>query len=145
MTAATSATVRYAGFWIRVVAAIIDTLLSAITLVPILWIVFGREYFSSEEIIQGPLDFLLTWVAPAIAVILFWIYRSATPGKMAISASIVDAKTLGRPSNIQLIVRYLGYYLSLIPLGLGILWIAFDSRKQGFHDKLARTLVIRSD
>lgn len=143
MSAPSSASVRYAGFWIRVVAAIIDTLLSAIILVPILWMVFGREYFSSDEMIQGPVDFLLTWVAPAVAVILFWIYRSATPGKMAIDASIVDAKTLGRPSKGQLVVRYLGYYVSLIPLGLGILWIAFDSRKQGFHDKLARTVVIR--
>lgn len=142
MSASPSGTVRYAGFWIRVVAAIIDILLSAIILVPIIWMVFGREYFSSTEIIQGPVDFLLTWVAPAVAVVLFWVYRSATPGKIAINASIVDAKTLGRPSTGQLIGRYLGYYVSLLPLGAGIFWIAFDSRKQGFHDKLSGTVVI---
>ena len=81
---------------------------------------------------------------PAIAVILFWIYRQATPGKMAIGAKIVDAKTGGKPSTGQLIGRYLAYYVSIIPLFLGIIWVGIDARKQGFHDKLAGTLVIRA-
>ena len=79
-----------------------------------------------------------------MAVIVFWIYRQATPGKMAIGARIVDAKTLGKPSTGQLIGRYLAYYVSIIPLMLGIIWVGIDARKQGFHDKLAGTLVIRS-
>jgi uncharacterized RDD family membrane protein YckC len=81
---------------------------------------------------------------PAIAVVLFWVYRQATPGKMAIGAKIVDAKTLGKPSTGQLIGRYLSYYLSTIVFLLGFIWVAFDARKQGWHDKLAGTLVIRS-
>ncbi len=40
-------------------------------------------------------------------------------------------------------VKYLGYYLSAIPLLLGFVWVAFDKRKQGFHDKLAGTFVVR--
>ncbi len=40
--------------------------------------------------------------------------------------------------------RYLGYFASTIPLCLGFLWIAFDKRKQGWHDKLAGTVVIRA-
>ena len=59
------------------------------------------------------------------------------------SAIIVDAKTFGRPSNRQLIGRYLGYYVSILPLGFGFLWIAFDKRKQAWHDKLAGTVVVR--
>ncbi len=46
-------------------------------------------------------------------------------------------------SNGQAIGRYLAYYVSSIPLGLGLLWVAFDRRKQGWHDKLAGTFVIR--
>jgi len=42
-----------------------------------------------------------------------------------------------------LIGRYFGYFLASIPLGLGLLWVAFDKRKQGWHDKLAGTVVIR--
>jgi uncharacterized RDD family membrane protein YckC len=62
---------------------------------------------------------------------------------MAISARIVDAKTGARPTTGQLVVRYLGYYVAMIPLFAGIIWVAFDPRKQGWHDKLAGTVVVR--
>ena len=104
---------------------------------------FVRNYFKSERLIQGPVDFLVSWVLPAIAIVLFWIARQATPGKMAIGARIVDAKTGGKPTAGQLVLRYLGYYVSMIPLMIGMLWIAFDPRKQGWHDKIAGTVVIR--
>ena len=80
---------------------------------------------------------------PAIAIILFWIYRAATPGKMAISAKIVDVQTGGQPSTGQLVGRYFAYFISALPLGLGIFWVAFDKKKQGWHDKLAGTVVVR--
>jgi uncharacterized RDD family membrane protein YckC len=97
----------------------------------------------SERFIQGPADLLLNWVLPAVAVILFWNYRQATPGKMAIGARIVDAKTGGKPSTGQLIGRYFGYFVSSIPLLLGLIWVGIDQRKQGWHDMLAGTLVVR--
>ena len=62
---------------------------------------------------------------------------------MVISAKIVDAKTGQKPSTSQFIVRYVGYILSMIPLFLGFFWIAWDSKKQGWHDKVAGTVVIR--
>lgn len=110
--------------------------------------VYGRDYWLDPErfgFIAGPADILINWVFPAVAVILFWIYRQATPGKMAIKAKIVDERTGGKPSTGQLIGRYLAYYVSILPLMIGIIWVAFGSRKQGFHDKLARTLVVRAD
>jgi uncharacterized RDD family membrane protein YckC len=143
MTDPVPSTNMYAGFWVRVGAALIDSFLAAVILVPILWAVYGPEYFGANALIAGPLDFLLTWVMPAVAVVLFWVHRSATPGKMALRLRILDAKSRAQPSTRQFIVRYLGYYVSLFPLGLGILWIAFDARKQGFHDKLAGTVVVR--
>jgi uncharacterized RDD family membrane protein YckC len=84
-------------------------------------------------------------VLPAVAVIVFWKFRGATPGKMAISAKIVDASTGGPPSTGQLVGRYFGYIVSILPLGLGLVWVGFDRRKQGFHDKLANTMVIHDD
>ena len=89
------------------------------------------------------MDFLISWVLPAVAVLAFWMARQATPGKMAIAARIVDADTGNNPSTGQLLIRYLGYFVSSIPLGLGIFWVAFDSRKQGWHDKMAGTVVVR--
>ena len=58
--------------------------------------------------------------------------------------TIVDEKTGGRPSVSQFVIRYLGYYISTIPLFLGLIWVGIDKRKQGWHDKLAGTVVIRS-
>lgn len=134
---------QYAGFWIRVVAAIIDSLLVLVITVPILMAIYGKDYFVQTGFLVGVWDFLINYVLPAIAVILFWIYRSATPGKMAVGLKIVDAQSGGKPSTGQLIGRYFGYYVSMIPLMLGIIWVAFDSRKQGWHDKLAGTLVVK--
>ena len=81
---------------------------------------------------------------PAVALVVFWTYRQATPGKMIVSAKIVDAKTGGPLTVGQSIGRYLGYFVSTIPFGLGLIWVAFDPKKQGWHDKLARTVVIRT-
>jgi uncharacterized RDD family membrane protein YckC len=133
----------YAGFWIRVLASVIDTLLVAMLTFPILLAIYGPEYFDSEELFAGPADVLVSWVLPGIAIILFWIYRQATPGKMWLRCRIIDAASGQAPGRRQCIGRYLGYFVSTIPLGLGLLWVAFDPRKQGWHDKLAGTVVVR--
>lgn len=136
---------KYAGFWIRTVAAIIDTLLMIIIIAPVLTGIYGKEYWLSDSLIQGSWDVMFSYILPAIAVVIFWSYKSATPGKMLMKLTIVDAKTGGKPSTGQLIGRYLGYYVSIIPLCLGIIWVGIDKRKQGWHDKLAGTVVIRNN
>jgi uncharacterized RDD family membrane protein YckC len=135
---------EYVGFWPRVGAALIDTVLLLFITIPLVTAVYGRQYWSSTDWIRGPADFLINWVLPAVAVVLFWIYRQATPGKIAIGARIVDAETGAKPSTRQLVIRYLGYYVASIPLLAGLVWVAFDPRKQGWHDKLAHTVVVRA-
>jgi uncharacterized RDD family membrane protein YckC len=142
-TAPSAAELEYVGFWPRVGASLIDTVLVLIVCAPLVTLVYGRSYWTSDAWLQGPADFLINWLLPAIAIVLFWIYRQATPGKIAISARIVDAETGGKPSTRQLVIRYLGYYVSMVPLMAGIVWVAFDPRKQGWHDKLAGTVVVR--
>ena len=139
----TTETEADAGFWIRVWAAIIDSVLACLILVPILVSVYGWTYFDPGASSSGLLDFLLSWVFPAVAVVAFWILRSATPGKMLIGARIIDARTGAHPSTAQFIGRYFAYFLSTVPLGLGLIWVGIDSRKQGWHDKLAGTVVVR--
>ncbi|MBI5461303.1 MAG: RDD family protein [Gammaproteobacteria bacterium] len=138
--------IHYAGFWIRVGASLIDTALILVVTFPLLYAIYGKAYFNVDitGFIAGPADFLISWVLPAIAIILFWINRQATPGKMALSLRIVDADTGGALSVGQSVGRYFGYFVSTIPLGLGLIWVAFDKRKQGWHDKLAHTVVVRS-
>jgi uncharacterized RDD family membrane protein YckC len=140
--------VEYAGFWIRVVATLIDSILMAAILFPVLIGVYGWEYFDAmlgvAAPVSGPVDFLVSYVLPAVAVIVFWIYKAATPGKMIVSAKIVDATTGANPTVGQSIGRYFAYYVSIFSLFIGFIWVAFDRRKQGFHDKLANTVVIRT-
>jgi uncharacterized RDD family membrane protein YckC len=136
---------EYAGFWIRVWAALIDTFFVLLITTPILGALYGWDYVyrSDGNAPFRPTEFLITWILPAIAVILFWRFRSATPGKMLIGAKIVDAKSGEAPSTAQLVGRYLAYFVSTAPFCLGLIWVGFDRRKQGWHDKLARTVVIR--
>ena len=137
---------EYVGFWVRVAAALIDSLLVLAVTLPLLRMIYGAGYFeeSADRFIAGPADFLISWLFPAVAVVIFWRARQATPGKMVFDARIVDART-GAPMTLgQSIGRYLGYFVSTIPFGLGLIWVGIDARKQGWHDKLAGTVVIRS-
>jgi len=135
---------QYAGFWIRLGATAIDVVLLLVVTWPLLWWIYGLEYFQSQSVIRGPMDFLISWVLPAVAVVVFWKCKSATPGKMLVSAKIVDATTGGKPSTVQLIVRYFAYVVSMLPFG-GFILIAVDQRKQALHDKLAGTVVVREN
>lgn len=135
-------TVNYAGFWIRSGAAILDSVLIMLLTSPLLYVIYGDSYLNTDDFIQGAPDFLISYILPFIATILFWIYKSATPGKMVVKVRIVDQKTGQPPTTQQSIIRYLGYFVSTIPLGLGIFWIAWDNNKQGWHDKMAGTVVI---
>ncbi|CAN5151581.1 RDD family protein [soil metagenome] len=136
---------EYVGFWVRFGASLIDTLLVMAVLTPLLMAIYGRAYFdnAAQGIASGSLDTLINWVLPAAAVIVFWLTKQATPGKMVFGAKVVDARTGGPLSVGQSIGRYLGYYVAMLPFFLGFFWIGFDARKQGWHDKLAGTVVIR--
>ena len=105
--------------------------------------VYGWTYWTRPS---GPLtgigEFLIVLVAPAVLAIGLWCFRQGTPGQIAFSLGVVDADT-GEPISAgQGLIRAVVGVLSAIPLGLGLLWIAFDPKKQGWHDKLAGTVVL---
>jgi uncharacterized RDD family membrane protein YckC len=134
---------RYAGIWIRTLATAIDTALLTCVTLPLVLSIYGFEYLESRSLVRGPMDFLISWVMPTAAVLVLWKFASATPGKMLVSAKIVDARTGGPLGTGQCIARYFAYLVSILSFGLGFVWIAFDPRKQAWHDKLAGTVVIR--
>lgn len=134
---------EYAGFWIRVFASLIDTVLIMLVTLPPLIGIYGMEYFESTALFLGAWDFWISWILPAIAVIIFWACKSATPGKMLTKISIIDEKSGGNLTIRQSIGRYLAYFISILPCMLGILWVAFDKKKQGWHDKLSGTVVVK--
>ncbi len=134
---------QYAGFWIRVWATLIDILLLSMITLPLTMLIYGNSMWESQRIILGPADFLINYTFPFIAVILFWIYKSATPGKMALNIKIVNADDGRKISVGQSIGRYFAYFPAILVFFIGIFWVAFDKRKQGWHDKLAGTVVIK--
>lgn len=156
-TSETNEEVHYVGFWARFLAFLIDSIWAILLIALVVFYLLGKipleDYnlqdpeqllvFLASMSAQFSFELRMSELLLAIIFILFWIFKSATPGKMLIRCSIVDAKTYGKASGLQNIVRYLGYFVSLIPFGLGFVWIAFDSRKQGWHDKIAGTLVIK--
>lgn len=134
---------EYVGFWPRVGASIIDGIIQVVVVTPLLVLVYGTNYFFMEGTLRGPADFVISYVLPAVVIIACWHAFGATPGKMAVGARIVDAATGHAPSMGQYIGRYLGYFLSTIPLGLGLLWVGFDRKKRGWHDMVSGTVVVR--
>ena len=143
MASSWSSSPDYAGFWQRAAAFLIDWLIVIVIVVPVMVLGFGVQQVSLDPA-EHSWD-LLAFVAIAVAVIGFWRYCGATPGKLAVGLKIVDAKTGDAPSTGRLALRFLGYFVSALPLYLGFLWIALDRRKQGWHDKIARTVVINSE
>lgn len=152
---------KYVGFRARFLAFLIDSAWLMALLIPVLYLLFGVNYIDDARAALGELGAALegqtpqaapetsigqeivTWIIAIVPIMLFWIFRSSSPGKMAVKAHIVDARTGGPISQKQSVIRYIGYFVSLLPLCLGFLWIAFDKRKQGWHDHLAKTLVVK--
>lgn len=143
MHPANTADFEYVGFWARIGACLLDSILYAVIAAPLLWALYGTDYLFNDALFAGPADLLITQVLPGVLIILFWLWKSATPGKMAVRARVVDAATGAPLTGWQGLGRYLGYVVSALPFGLGFLWVAFDPRKRGWHDLLAGTVVIR--
>lgn len=132
----------YAGFWRRSLAHLIDSLIVTVLATVVLGIYLVSTAALPTAWLGPPgqaVQFLL------LGALTVWLWRrfAATPGKLALHLVIADAASLGPASLRQLSLRYLAYLVSMLPLGLGFLWIAFDPRKQGWHDKLAGTVVLR--
>lgn len=121
---------QYAGFRTRTGASIIDSILVMIIVMPVLTLIYGKGCWLDESFIKGGRDISHNYLLPAVAIVIFWISRSATPGKMAPGLSSVDARTGGKPGTGQFIGRYLGHYVSALPLLLGLIWIGFDPRNR---------------
>ena len=133
--------VEYAGFWRRVLASMIDTILMGI-LIAIIFSTLsatGMAMAFGYAAFPGFFDLLFL-----VIIVMLWLKYGATPGKMMLDCRIVDSRT-GKDLGVgQSIIRYFGYLLSTIPFCLGFIWVAFSERKQGFHDLIAHTVVIHS-
>ena len=131
------ANAHYAGFWIRVLASIIDGIILGV----VTKILFG-DAITTVQGGTANMNFSGGYtLIPVLYSIIFWILLAATPGKLILGLKIVDADGKNI-SPLASILRYLGYIVSGIVFGIGFLWVGFDKKKQGWHDKIAKTFVI---
>lgn len=136
----------YAGFWIRFAAQLVDGVIILLVTMPMLYLVYGEDYFApteSREMFLGVWDFVFSWVLPTVFVLGFWIKQGATPGKMLFGLKVLDEKTGNFLTLGQALLRYVSQFLSGIVLFLGYIWAGFDKKKQSWHDKIAKTVVVR--
>ena len=124
---------RYAGFWIRFLAAILDVVIIGI---PIGLLQLGLAF--ATGIVS--LTYLLELAAIVLVVYMDGV-KGGTPGKLILKLRIVNEQNqiIGVPTAI---LRYICKILSGIILGIGYFMIAFTEKKQGLHDKIAKTYVI---
>ncbi|MDF3032059.1 MAG: hypothetical protein K0R03_2617 [Moraxellaceae bacterium] len=134
---------HYAGFWIRTAATLIDCVVLGVIIYLPLTLIYGPEYWVSDEFIQGFWDAVLSHLLPAVLVIWFWRKHRGTPGKMLLKLRVVDAETGDTLTLPQAIGRYLAYIPAALVLFLGFIWVGFSGRKQGWHDMMAGTVVVR--
>jgi len=101
--------------------------------------------YLQNNIIPKIISYLLINVLfVGIVYVICWKRWDSTPGKLIFGLKIIDDKTMSRPTTRQYLIRFVGYYISAIPLCIGYLMIMFTDRKRGLHDIMAGTAVIYS-
>lgn len=136
-----------AGFWLRVVATIIDSVL--LTIVQFLLTLGITLLIGTLGIaaVDDPAISMVIWLfgmSISIGYAVFFVgYCGQTPGKMALRIKVI--RTDGGPMIYGRAVKreILGKFVSSVLLGIGYIMVAFDSQKQGLHDKIANTYVIK--
>jgi uncharacterized RDD family membrane protein YckC len=137
----------YAGFWVRFAALIVDAvIIGGIAFAAVLLLAFSGTFTSDSSNTAGAFLVPLMVLFPFAYFASFWAWRSRTPGMIPFNMRVVRADTgeigIGRAivRAIGLFILYLLWWLGGL---LGLIWVAFDARKQGWHDKLAGTVVVR--
>lgn len=120
-----------ADFWVRLVAALID---GVILIIPniILQLLLGQIFAGIISLVIG--------VGYSY---YFWTTSGQTPGKMVMGLKVVSAENGALLEPSAALLRYVGYCVSGIAFGLGYLWVLWDPKHDAWHDKIAKTKVIK--
>lgn len=146
-----NAEIPYAGFWIRFVAVIIDSVIvsvvsfvASIVLGFVIGFLAGITGAAVDYSQGGPFTYLIYLISILVSVGYF-VYgwgMGATRGQRFFRIAVVDAET-GRPIGFgRAGMRYFGYVISALACYIGLIWAAFDPKKQGWHDKIAGSVVV---
>ncbi|QKS69925.1 RDD family protein [Paenalkalicoccus suaedae] len=128
----------YGGFWIRLIAFLIDGFILAVPFIIYTYIQFGTyEYRSITSV-----NFLY-----GITGLLYYVILPTTPLQATFGKAILGMKITSTDGERISVLRSLGRYISQFISGLiflfGFIMIAFMKRKEGLHDLLAKTYVVK--
>ena len=153
---------QYAGFASRAIGLIIDQVLIYLTVVTVTWLstsalaLFGIDIqncpppsgagfvnflFGSVCAISRTLILLTAALAPGLYFIIMWWLGGQTIGDGVVGGRVMQTTGHGL-SLLRAALRLFGYFVCVISLGIGFLWVLIDSRRQGWHDKIANTVVV---
>lgn len=147
---------QYANFTQRLIAMIIDNVLFAVVMSPIFLMLFEQPSYTDAEMqevlrtqgimgLMNPKEMLFQQAFLFAITVFFWTRYAGTPGKLWLGIKVVDATTGKNLSPLQSVVRYLGYFIASLPMGLGFFWMLWDGKRQGWHDKFAHSVVIKTN
>ncbi len=142
--------VQFAGFWIRLVAVILDGIFLGIATIPI-WIWVGISSFWTTNS-SGAVEFHWNALRVFLLIVVSLVYMvysivmighyGATLGKMAMGIKVVKTDLSPVGYGWALVRETVGKWISGFICDLGYIWAGFDPRKQAWHDHLCNTLVI---
>lgn len=137
--------VGYGGFWIRVVAYIIDAIILSVVggaIYALLGVNLSDPNSLQSSRYQGAQG--LNLVISLVYFAGLWTVMGASIGQRIFGMRVVDAHT-GQPIGLgKAALRWLGLLISFLVCLIGVIWVAFDGRKQGWMDKIAGTVVLRA-
>jgi uncharacterized RDD family membrane protein YckC len=139
-----AAGVQYAGFWVRFVAFILDGIVLAVIAAAL------GPLAGTGTMVQTGTQVSFNYQASGLQTLVglvyfigFWAWRGQTPGMLPFKMHVVRADNGEKIDVVRALLRYVGLIISIVVIFLGLIWVAFDARKQGWHDKIASTVVVR--
>jgi uncharacterized RDD family membrane protein YckC len=121
--------VAFGGFWIRFLALIIDAIIVGIV---------------GSIIVSATQATAILYVLEIAYFVVCWGVLGQTIGMMPFGLKIVRNSDGGKITWGNVIMRLIGWYISAFVICIGFIWVAFDSRKRGWHDMIGGTVVIKN-
>ena len=154
--------IGYAGFWIRFVAVLIDGIILAVPILIVFFVTEGSTFTAYTTCLNNAIATgayagtcattfggslalfeLFAFLIQGVYFVALWSQLGGTLGQRLLGLHVVDAATGKHIGVGRAIGRFIGYLISSAVLSIGLIWAAFDPRKQGWHDKMASTFVVR--
>jgi len=125
-----------AGFWIRTVAYIVDGII-----IGVFASILNNILFAGEAVRSGGLNFL-------IGLLYFVYFWSGQGNGQTLGMRIFNLKVVKTDGSqldyVGALLRYVGLVVSFVCFAIGVIWVAFDGEKRGWHDKIAGTYVVKT-